>query len=232
MVMGIFAKIGTTSFGGGSATIAAIRQACIRHGWMSEQQFIEIVVLSRLTPGISILAQTLLIGRAVAGIAGMFAALIGLLTPSLIITVALAKLYQVINTLPSTATPLHAIVATAAGFAVAMTLQLSRDVFRDRRVRATAIILIIYIALAFLIVNPLYVMGISIVPRFSLNWNRPAPNSRQIWASHDFTTPFFHGTDRQFYRFWRAKFIARAARPVAKRWFAGRQPAFAFAGHW
>src|SRR5471030_282006 len=84
-VMGIFAKIGTTSFGGGSATIAAIRQACIRHGWMSEQQFIEIVVLSRLTPGISILAQTLLIGRAVAGIAGMFAALIGLLTPSLII---------------------------------------------------------------------------------------------------------------------------------------------------
>lgn len=162
-VMGIFAKIGTTSFGGGSATIAAIRQACIRHGWMSEQQFIEIVVLSRLTPGISILAQTLLIGRAVAGIAGMFAALIGLLTPSLIITVALAKLYQVINTLPSTATPLHAIVATAAGFAVAMTLQLSRDVFRDRRVRATAIILIIYIALAFLIVNPLYVMGISIV---------------------------------------------------------------------
>ncbi len=131
-VLVVFAKIGSTAFGGGSATIAAMRQACVRHGWMNEQQFIDIVVLSRLTPGISILAQTLLIGRAVAGVPGMFAGLAGLLTPALVITVALSKLYQFISGLPSTVTPLHAIVAASAGFAIAMSLQLLRDIFAGR----------------------------------------------------------------------------------------------------
>lgn len=81
-VLVVFVKIGSTAFGGGSATIAAMRQACLRYGWMTEPQFLDIVILSRLTPGISILAQTLLIGRSVAGVAGMFAALAGLLTPA------------------------------------------------------------------------------------------------------------------------------------------------------
>ncbi len=162
-VLVVFAKIGSTAFGGGSATIAAMRQACIRHGWMNEQQFLDIVVLSRLTPGISILAQTLLIGRAVAGVPGMFAGLAGLLTPALAITLALSKLYQFINGLPSTVTPLHAIVAASAGFAIAMTLQLLRDSFAGRRVVLTTAIVIAYTGLAFLVANPLMVMGIAVV---------------------------------------------------------------------
>ncbi len=162
-VLVVFAKIGSTAFGGGSATIAAMRQACIRQGWMNEQQFIDIVVLSRLTPGISILAQTLLIGRAVAGIPGMFAGLAGLLTPALAITLALSKLYQVINGLPATITPLHAVVATSAGFAIAMTLQLLRDIFAGRHILPTAAIVIVYTGLAFLIANPLIIMGMAIV---------------------------------------------------------------------
>jgi len=161
-VLVVFAKIGSTAFGGGSATIAAMRRACVREGWMDERQFLDIVVLSRLTPGISILAQTLLIGRAVAGIPGMFAGLVGLLAPALIITLALSKLYQLITGMPSTVTPLHAIVAASAGFAIAMTLQFLRDIFVGRHRVPTAAILIVYTGLAFLISNPLIVMGIAI----------------------------------------------------------------------
>ncbi|WP_413733442.1 chromate transporter [Sodalis sp. RH21] len=161
-VLVAFAKIGTTAFGGGSATIAAIRQACLRHGWMNADAFIETVVLSRLTPGISILAQAVLVGRVAAGVPGIFAALIGLLTPALAITLALAKLYETIGGLPATALPLHTIVATAAGYAIALTLQLMRDIFRGHRFAPTAAILIVYACLAFLIANPLIIMGIAI----------------------------------------------------------------------
>ncbi|QKJ89226.1 hypothetical protein PMPD1_4327 [Paramixta manurensis] len=162
-VMAVFARIGCTAFGGGSATVASMRQACLRHHWMNEQQFVSTLVLSRLTPGISILAQSLLIGRASAGVPGMFAALTGLLTPALAITFALTWLYQTIHNQPGVAGPLHAVVATAAGFTVALTLQLMRDVFRGQRIVVVSLVLIFYIALAFWVNNPLIVMGSAII---------------------------------------------------------------------
>ncbi|HEV7627746.1 MAG TPA: chromate transporter, partial [Streptomyces sp.] len=59
-----FARIGSTSFGGGSATTMAMRTLTLKQGWLTESEFLDTVVLSRLTPGITILAQALLIGRA------------------------------------------------------------------------------------------------------------------------------------------------------------------------
>ncbi|WP_164877263.1 chromate transporter [[Pantoea] beijingensis] len=160
--MAVFARIGSTAFGGGSATIASMRQACLRHQWMDERQFVSTLVLSRLTPGISILAQALLIGRIAAGIPGMFAALTGLLAPALVITCGLTWLYEVIHDLPAVAGPLHTVVATAAGFTVALTLQLMRDVFRGQRIVMIMLVLLVYTALAFWVNNPLIVMASAI----------------------------------------------------------------------
>src|ERR1700759_783177 len=85
-----FARIGATSFGGGSATIVAMPQLSLNRGWLTEEEFPDTVVLSRLTPGITILAQAILIGRAVAGVRGLVAALLGMMLPAVVITVALA----------------------------------------------------------------------------------------------------------------------------------------------
>ncbi len=157
-----FARIGATSFGGGSATISAMRQTCLRKGWMDEQAFVDIVVLSRLTPGISILAQSLLIGRAVAGVSGMCAALSGMMIPAFAITLALAELYESLSNQPGASSPLHAVVATAAGYAVAMTLQLLNDILKRSRLLYSAIAVAAYAGLALLLHNPLLVMGIAI----------------------------------------------------------------------
>jgi len=162
MVLIAFARIGSTSFGGGSATIAAMRQTCLRRGWMDEQQFVDTVVLSRLTPGISILAQAVLIGRAVAGVPGVFAALFGMLIPAFSITLVLAELYESLSALPGAAAPLHAVVATAAGFTLTMTLQLLRDILKRNRFLSSVASVAIYTGLAMLIRNPLWVMGIAI----------------------------------------------------------------------
>jgi len=72
-------RIGATAFGGGSATIVAMRQLSLRKRWLSEEEFLETVVLSRVTPGITILAQVILIGKAIDGIRGAVAGLIGML---------------------------------------------------------------------------------------------------------------------------------------------------------
>lgn len=176
-VLVAFARIGSTSFGGGSATIAAMRQTCLRKGWMNEQTFVDTVVLSRLTPGISILAQAMLIGRTAAGVPGMFAALSGMMVPAFAITLALAQLYESLARLPGTAAPLHAVVATAAGFAVGMTLQLLRDILKRGRFLISVLAILAYTALALLIHNPLLVMGMAIVAglTFPAQFDTPEP---------------------------------------------------------
>ena len=73
--------IGATAFGGGSATIVAMRQLALRRQWLTEEEFLDTVVLSRVTPGITILAQVILIGKKVDGWRGILARLAGMLLP-------------------------------------------------------------------------------------------------------------------------------------------------------
>lgn len=177
-VLAAFARIGSTSFGGGSATIAAMRQTCLRKGWMNEQTFLDTLVLSRLTPGISILAQAMLIGRTAAGIPGMVAALSGMMVPAFTITLALAHLYASLAGLPGTAAPLHAVVATAAGFAVGMTVQLLGDILRRGHFLVSALAVLAYTALALLVRNPLLVMGIAIAVGLAFPAQLDTPESQ------------------------------------------------------
>jgi chromate transporter len=157
-----FARIGATSFGGGSATTVAMREMVLRRGWLDENQFLDTMVLSRLTPGITILAQALLIGRVVAGIRGLVAALVGLMLPAVVITVTLAEVYHVVSGLSGAATPLRAVAGMAAGFAVALAVQLLRDTLKRTHVLSGPILFAGYLGLAFLIDNPLILLVIAI----------------------------------------------------------------------
>jgi chromate transporter len=161
-VFGAFVVIGMTAFGGGSATTAAIRRTCLRRGWLTEDEFLDTLVLSRLTPGITIVAHTLLIGLRVCGVRGAIAGASGLLLPAVAITVALAELYELVSGSPRAATPLLGVAGVAAGFAVAVTLQLLRDTLRrGPRVRGPLVFLG-YAGLAVLVDNPLVVLGIAV----------------------------------------------------------------------
>jgi len=157
-----FARIGLTSFGGGSATVSAMRQLCLRKRWLTEAQFIDQLVLSRLTPGISILSQVMLIGRAVCGTRGMVAGLAGLMLPSLTITIALAWGYERISAFPRAHVPLHAVAGMAAGFAVSLAIQLFRDIMRPVPFVRAFLLFALFVVLGLWLGDPLLVMGIAI----------------------------------------------------------------------
>jgi chromate transporter len=161
-VLVAFTRIGLTSFGGGSATVAAMRQLCLKKGWMDEQTFVHNLVLSRLTPGIGIIAQALLIGRKACGVSGMLAAFVGMMVPSLAITIALAIGYQRISRFAAAQSPLHAVAGIAAGYSVALAIQLFRDIMKPvPLVRATPFFLL-FLGLGIWLGNPLIVMGAAI----------------------------------------------------------------------
>lgn len=146
-------KIGATAFGGGSATTLALRRATLRRRWLSESEFLDTVVLSRLTPGITILAQVILISKRVCGVRGIVAGLVGMLAPAVAITVGLAQAYRLIAAAPAAATPLRCLAGAAAGFAVALFLHLLRDTMaRSHRIRGPLVFLA-YVGLALITGN-------------------------------------------------------------------------------
>jgi chromate transporter len=151
-------RIGATAFGGGSATIVAMRQLALRQQWLTEEEFLETVVLSRVTPGITILAQVILIGKKVDGVRGMVAGLIGMLLPSITITILLAKLYVTVQGKPWSTHPLEMVAAVAAGFAVALALLLLKDTLAvDRHWRGPAAFLA-YVGLGAVLPNPVLIL--------------------------------------------------------------------------
>lgn len=90
-----FVKIGLFSFGGGYGTIALMeREVVALRGWITIQQFLQLITVSEMTPGpIGINAATF-VGFLVAGIPGGVVATMGLILPSFLIMLTLVALLR------------------------------------------------------------------------------------------------------------------------------------------
>ncbi|HHY75933.1 MAG TPA: chromate transporter [Firmicutes bacterium] len=88
----VFFKIGLVSFGGGYAMIPVIEKAIAQRGWLSPQEFYNLIALSEVTPGSVSINTATFVGYRVAGFFGGLAATIGLVFPSLMIVLVAAIL--------------------------------------------------------------------------------------------------------------------------------------------
>ena len=67
----IWATVGFQSFGGGSSAQFLIQRAFIeQHGWLTAEEYLHLWGLCILTPGINMIALTVLIGRKLGGARG------------------------------------------------------------------------------------------------------------------------------------------------------------------
>ncbi|HEY7357695.1 MAG TPA: chromate transporter, partial [Ktedonobacterales bacterium] len=72
----IWARIGLQSFGGGASTTLLIQRVFIdKRRWLSMEEFLHLWNLCLLTPGINLLALTILLGKKLGGIPGIIASL-------------------------------------------------------------------------------------------------------------------------------------------------------------
>ena len=89
-----FLQIGALSFGGGYAAIPLIsRQAIETYGWMTVEDFSDLVTIAEMTPGPIAINAATFIGMRVSGIPGALIATLGVILPSCIIVSLLAYLY-------------------------------------------------------------------------------------------------------------------------------------------
>jgi len=89
-----FFKIGLFTFGGGYAMLPLIQEEMISHGWLTLEQFMDIVAVSQMTPGAIAINNATFIGFKLAGIWGVLATTLGVISPSLIIVLIIASVFD------------------------------------------------------------------------------------------------------------------------------------------
>lgn len=123
----IWLSLGVQSFGGGAATLALIRREMVeRRGWMTDAQFVRDWALCQVTPGINLLGLTILIGRRLGGVPGIFVALLGLLLPSCAVTVLLTACYAHVQASHTVQAAVRGVVPATAGIGLVTAAQMAR----------------------------------------------------------------------------------------------------------
>ncbi len=90
-----FFRIGAFTFGGGYAMLPMLKREVVeKHGWASEEDLINYFALGRCTPGVIAVNTATFVGYDQKGVIGGIAATLGVVTPSLIIILAIASLLQ------------------------------------------------------------------------------------------------------------------------------------------
>ncbi len=81
----MFFKIGLVSFGGGYAMIPVVEAELGSMGWLSSQEFCNLIAVSEVTPGSVSVNTATFVGYRVAGILGGLFATLGIVMPSLLV---------------------------------------------------------------------------------------------------------------------------------------------------
>ena len=89
-----FFKIGALTFGGGYAMIPFVREQVLAHGWLTEEELLNMIAVSESTPGPIAVNMATFVGSGQAGILGSIFATLGVVLPSFIIILLISALLK------------------------------------------------------------------------------------------------------------------------------------------
>ena len=110
-----FLKIGAFTFGGAYGAIPLIREAVLKNGWLTEEQFSYFLAVSESTPGPIMVNMATYIGFEEAGILGSALCTLGTVLPSYIIIVLITSALRRFIDHPRVRAVLAAIVPCVTG---------------------------------------------------------------------------------------------------------------------
>lgn len=97
-----FARIGGLTFGGGYAMLPMLqREAVEKKGWVTEEELMDYYAVGQCIPGVIAVNAAVFIGTKAKGLAGAIAASLGVISPSIVIIVAIAAFIQSFSELPA-----------------------------------------------------------------------------------------------------------------------------------
>lgn len=95
-----FLQIGALAIGGGYATIPLIQDVVLEKGWLTLQEFNDIITISQMTPGPLAVNTSTFVGLRYGGMLGAFAATIGCVITGVLLCMILSKFFMKFATSP------------------------------------------------------------------------------------------------------------------------------------
>ena len=88
-----FFKIGLFTIGGGYAMLPLIQADVQAHGWMTAEELVNFIAVSESTPGPFAVNVSTYVGAELAGLPGALCATLGVVLPSFLIILLVARFY-------------------------------------------------------------------------------------------------------------------------------------------
>lgn len=175
-----FFKIGAFTFGGGYAMLPFIKEAVLSNGWMPLEEIVDFIAVSESTPGPFAINMATFIGNnqgsaygVLGGIFGAFCATLGVVLPSFIIILIVAKCYEKFKNSTVVAGCMTGLKPAVIGFIGAAILSIAvtvfvpsgftLEIFKSVDFYASAVIFIGALILTFKKVHPIIIICISAV---------------------------------------------------------------------
>jgi chromate transporter len=123
--------IGSQSLGGGASSLYLMRAILVeRMHWVSLKGFVQEWTLSRLSPGNHLTALATLLGHRIGGRRGAAIAVVGLLVPSGLITVALTATFALVREQPALQSALAGVAPMTIGMMIGLSITMLRTIVR------------------------------------------------------------------------------------------------------
>lgn len=151
--------ISAFTFGGGFVIVTFMKREFVDElHWIDEQEMLDLVALSQSTPGPIAVNAAILVGWHVGGLPGMLVAVLGTVLPPMIILAVISMAYARFATNRYVALVLKGMQAGVAAVIMDVVCDLGGKVLRARSPLRVAVMLLTFVAVAFLHVNVIFVI--------------------------------------------------------------------------
>lgn len=167
-----FLKIGAFTFGGGYAMLPLIQEEVMKNNWASMEELINFVAVSESTPGPFAINMATYIGMVKGNVLGAVCATLGVVVPSFVIILIVARFYEKFKENRIVAGCMTGLKSAVIGLIAAALISMAKAVFVPKGfadVNFASVILSagIYVAMCVLSfkkkLHPIAVIGISAV---------------------------------------------------------------------
>ena len=159
-----FLKIGAFTFGGGYAMLPLIRAEVLAHGWLDEKMLVDFIAVSESTPGPLAVNMATFVGTTTGGIPGALYATLGIVLPSFVIILLVAKFFTRFKENTVVKSCLYGLKAAVIGLLAAAVLSVGRTVFfADQTITIGAeftVSLVIFAIAAFMLYKKLHPIAV------------------------------------------------------------------------
>lgn len=152
-----FAKMGAVTFGGGLAMMPVLQKELItKRGWITDEELLDYYAIGQSTPGIIAVNVSTFVGYKQLGVLGGIVATLGIVTPSLLIIMLLAKLIDSVDEFPAVQKALKGVNVAVAALLTKVSLDFCKKTIRN--VFSAALVLCSFVLVYFFKVQSFFVI--------------------------------------------------------------------------